>query len=278
MHFDFSRWNQSLTSFQCSCLSCQAGLSASIIKTPLHMHVRKLYQWQQCWIYIAFCLFSANSKCQANLCFNMSWCLKAIFSWNEKKNDLLECIRMQEEIFLADVSNLSLVELSATARCCEGCHYATASSWSQTIAYIITALTSVWWIHFSHECINYSIRSSAHVFEKVLAKVLKFKIAEKEFLWFRWKFFDMTFFSSRTLLFVFLQQFQQNKVLQLQLQTKTCTTFYYHTEQRENSSRRERKKGKLQSFFVLFQELMDVEKQKGDGLQAFVVRFCDGPE
>jgi hypothetical protein len=30
--------------------------------------------------------------------------------------------------------------------------------------------------------------------------------------------------------------------------------------------------------FLCFQELMDMEKQKGDGLRALVVRFCDGPE
>jgi hypothetical protein len=45
-------------------------------------------------------------------------------SKKEIKNDLLVCIRMQEEIFLVDVFNLSFEELSATARCCEGCDYA----------------------------------------------------------------------------------------------------------------------------------------------------------
>jgi hypothetical protein len=54
-----------------------------------------------------------------------------------------------------------------------------------------------------------------------------------------------------------------------ELQTKTCTTFYYRTERQL----RRAKEAQLQSFFVLF-GLMDMEKQKGDGLRAFVVRFA----
>lgn len=125
MHFEFSRWNQKLSVFMFEL----SRLSASIIKTPLHMSADFI---NDSTAEFTRSFFSAHSKCRANLCFNMTvdsaWCLKAIFLFRflslNFKNDLLVCIRMQEEIFLADVSNLSFGKLSATARCCEGCDYA----------------------------------------------------------------------------------------------------------------------------------------------------------
>lgn len=58
--------------------------------------------------------------------------------------------------------------------------------------------------------------------------------------------------------------------------TKTCTTFYYQVRT-EHSTRRERENYRKKENLFCFHELMDMEKQKGDGLQAIVIRsLCHG--
>lgn len=148
---------------------------------------------------------------------------------------------------------------------------------SYVIAADSTPISNCWWIHFSHERNNYNCG----------ARIRKFPTAAEEFLWFRWKFFEMTAEKVGWNFICVLRclsreiniqrivteggwRMENNSEKYSKLQTKTCTTFYYRTECQLD----EEKKENYNPFLCFFQSWWTWKNKRGDGLRAFVVRFA----
>lgn len=159
------------SSFQRSCWSCHVDLSASIIKTPFHMSADFINDSTAKFTTI----FSANPKCQANLCFDMistpldAWKRFFLFFFSRSKMICWCAIECRKKYFSVDVSNLSLGKIISG---CEGCDYV-VSCLQPCIITVPALIPKPWWIHFSHECINYNLRISIHV-RRTLEKCEKF--------------------------------------------------------------------------------------------------------
>lgn len=174
--------------FHCSCQFCVIDWkSPLIIKTRFRMSAMVTSE--------GFDFFCEYQKCRTNLCWNMDVA---------QLSKAIKMICSTAEMFASSFGKLSgskgcdyasfCLRPVLLGLCCKS-YVITVKTLSPNCKLLFLMQSKFWWIHFSHEWINYNIRTSMHVPTRSF-KLHKPRTRSVTWgkLWFRWKYFDMTFF------------------------------------------------------------------------------------